>query len=341
MRRSQNFSGCFDNRDLPFKKNGESIMRVSVLWSIGLFGLAAVASGASDYQFSVNPNGIFPFYTWHLASVSSPDVYNGDLNVDNPTINLIVGKRYAVTNIANPNHEFDVIAIGANQFSDAVLLSQGPLAGSLEGDLGINWFDDGISTVEFTVTANLVTAMNAAGLSPGYRCEVHPDTMRGNFNIVTPTPTLPIDFQLTLDASGTSPNFSWRLTSVSSPLVFNGPLTTDNPTINLTLGKRFAVTDPGFGLHPFQLTAHNTTPTSDTVLLAMGATVGSFESNPDVAWSDNGAGVVSFTVTPALAAAMLSGGRSPGYRSELDINTMRGNFIIRQLNAARRWWMRF
>jgi len=136
----------------------------------------------------LNNNSILDY---RVTSVSSPDVYSGALPADDPTLNLQVNKRYAFTVVNASAHPFQVIAKGATAAEDVVLLSQGPMAGSMESDPGITWTDDGQSTngvVEFTVTEALVQQMNAGGRVPGYRCLVHASLMRGNFTII-PAPT--------------------------------------------------------------------------------------------------------------------------------------------------------
>lgn len=148
---------------------------------------------ASDYQFTLNNDGFGISY--RLTSVSSPKVYAGSLPANNPTINLIQGRRYGITVVDFGIHPVEIIARGATAGSDVVLLSQGFLAGSLEGDAGIAWVDSG-GVVEFTVTPTLVAAMRQGGRTPGYRCGVHVTTMRGGFalfgtgtEITDPIPT--------------------------------------------------------------------------------------------------------------------------------------------------------
>jgi glucose/arabinose dehydrogenase len=139
---------------------------------------------ASDYSFTM---GVSVAFTWFLQSTSSPDINGGGTN--NPTINLIVGKRYAVFNTGAGGHPFQLIAKGSLVADDVILLAEGATAGTLEGDSAIGWTDDGGGNMEFTLTPALATAMQQAGLVPGYRCQVHTSLMRGNialFNAGTP-----------------------------------------------------------------------------------------------------------------------------------------------------------
>jgi hypothetical protein len=131
------------------------------------------AIGTSDYR---------------LDAVSSTDLFAGTLPASDPTLNLTIGERYQATVAAG--HPLAILSKGASSAADTVLLVQGAAVGTLEADPGINWVEAG-STVTFTLTQTLVNAMNASGI-PGYRCNAHPGGMRGNFNIVTPPPVIPL-----------------------------------------------------------------------------------------------------------------------------------------------------
>jgi glucose/arabinose dehydrogenase len=142
-------------------------------------GLPLWSLGASDFQWTLSASGTF---SYTLTAVSSPKVYGGTLPAQNPTINLILGKRYDVTNNASPSHPFEVISKGASAASDVVLLSESAV-GSLESDPDVAWSDSGSGAVEFTVTQSLLNAMRSGGKAPGYRCSIHTSTMRGNFEV--------------------------------------------------------------------------------------------------------------------------------------------------------------
>lgn len=141
---------------------------------------ASVSAQPPDFQWTFNNNG---FLDYTLTSVSSSELFDGALPVNDPTINLRVGKRYRVTVVNFGPHPFEVIAKGATAASDVVLLAQSGNVGSFEADSEVAWSDDGAGHVAFTVTQNLVAAMNAPNLIPGYRCGVHASTMRGDFFI--------------------------------------------------------------------------------------------------------------------------------------------------------------
>ena len=136
------------------------------------------------------------------------------------------------------------------------------------------------------------------------------------------------DAQFTLNNNGIS---SWRLDSYSPPEANVGPLAVQNPTLNLVIGKRYEITDPNFGPHPFQLIAKGASAGQDAVLLSQGGAVGSFESDPNVAWLDSGSAVITFTLTDALAIAMSNPGlgQIPGYRCGIHTTTMRANINIK------------
>ncbi len=130
-----------------------------------------------DYSWTFNDDGGSNYV---LTTVSSTQVFSATLPADDPTINLILGKRYRVVVVNAASHPFEVVAKGASSGLDTVLLSQGA-AGTLEGDAGVAWVDVGNGTVEFTFAGALASALVAGGKTPGYRCLNHPDTMRGDF----------------------------------------------------------------------------------------------------------------------------------------------------------------
>ncbi|MHC4558185.1 MAG: PQQ-dependent sugar dehydrogenase [Planctomycetota bacterium] len=102
----------------------------------------------------------------------------------------------------------------------------------------------------------------------------------------------------------------------------------EDPTLTVQIGKRYQVTVTNFLPHPFEVLAKGASAGADIVLLSMGSTTGPFESDPEVAWIDNGSGTVTFTLTPGLHDAMIDSGHVPGYRCKAHIFTMRGNFNV-------------
>jgi hypothetical protein len=135
------------------------------------------------------------------------------------------------------------------------------------------------------------------------------------------------DAQFTVVNNGMT---SWRLESYSPPEANIGLLATPNTTFNLVINKRYDINDPNFSVHPFQLIAKGATAAQDIILLSFGATVGTFESDPNVNWQDTGTSVVSFTLTHAMANAMSpDANHVPGYRCGVHTAAMRGNINIK------------
>ena len=132
-------------------------------------------------------------------------------------------------------------------------------------------------------------------------------------------------------------NFSYRLDSfVPADTDLGAAIGTENPTLTLQLGWRYQVTITNYQVHPFEIISKGDSAGSDKVLLSMGSTVGSYESDPEVSWEDNSLGTVTFTLTYQLYSAMAASGRVPGYRCRVHAATMRGNFAVEGLPIAGR-----
>lgn len=84
----------------------------------------------------------------------------------NPTLSLVVGRRYAVENRGWNAHPFALLD------ADGAALCSQDGDGRLEADPGVDWTDEG-DRFAFTVTETLASAVDA------YRCTVH-GTMRGD-----------------------------------------------------------------------------------------------------------------------------------------------------------------
>jgi hypothetical protein len=156
-----------------------------------LWTLTGISAQPADSSWTFGSDGTLDY---RLTVVSSTDLFSGALPADDPTINLEVGQRYQVTILDPVFHPLEVIAKGASSVNDTVLLAQGGTGGSFESDGGVAWVDESGGVVTFTMTADLLTAMQNGGRIPGYRCLNHPASMRGNFNVTavqqdTPTPT--------------------------------------------------------------------------------------------------------------------------------------------------------
>jgi class 3 adenylate cyclase len=113
------------------------------------------------------------------------EVYGGSFPALDPTLDLVIGKRYQIVLMDPVGHPIEIIAKGPNAGSDVVLLSLAD-TGPFESDAAVAWVEDSTS-VTLTLTQALVDAMQQTGLVPGYRCGVHTSFMRGNFTITTPS----------------------------------------------------------------------------------------------------------------------------------------------------------
>ena len=120
---------------------------------------------------------------------------------------------------------------------------------------------------------------------------------------------------------------SYRLDAFEPGNIEFPALGSENPTLPLELGKRYQVKVTNYSFHPFEIMGMAPSASGDKILLSM-AIQGPFESDPDVAWTDNGQGTVRFTLTEGLYQAMIEGGRKPGYRCRPHSATMRGEFTV-------------
>ena len=119
---------------------------------------------------------------------------------------------------------------------------------------------------------------------------------------------------------------SYRLDQYDPPDIPFGEIGAADPTLPLQLGSRYRVTVTNYQPHPFEVLAKAASAGNDVALLSMGAPNGTFESDPEVDWRDDGQGTVEFTFTQALYEAMVEGGRVPGYRCRPHLFSMRGDF---------------
>ncbi len=128
---------------------------------------------------------------------------------------------------------------------------------------------------------------------------------------------------------------SYRLDAFSPGGPGLPPLGSEDPTLSLELGGRYQVRVTGYTSHPFEIIAKGSSASQDKVLLSM-SIAGLFESDPAVAWQDDGKGTVRFTLTTRLYQAMVEGGRVPGYRCRPHASLMRGDFTVAGLPIAER-----
>lgn len=120
--------------------------------------------------------------SYRLDAFDPADADLAPLGSEDPTLPLVLGKRYQVRVVNYTIHPFEVIAKGASASQDAVLLSA-EAAGPFESDPDVAWEEDSNGTVRFTLTLSLYQAMIQDGHSPGYRCLHHFASMRGDFTV--------------------------------------------------------------------------------------------------------------------------------------------------------------
>jgi hypothetical protein len=94
-----------------------------------------------------------------------------------------------------------------------------------------------------------------------------------------------------------------------------------NQTLEVYTGFRYEIVNNASSGHPFELLDMGASPGSDVVLLSQSA-AGSFESDGDVDWYDDGDKTIRYTVTEMLAAAL------SGYRCSIHVSSMRGEILV-------------
>ena len=128
---------------------------------------------------------------------------------------------------------------------------------------------------------------------------------------------------------------SYRLDAFTPASAGLGAIGSEDPALMLELGNRYEVKVTNYSIHPFEVLAKGESPSQDQVLLSM-AIQGSFESDPDVAWEDDGRGTARFTLTTGLYQAMIAAGHNPGYRCRPHAFMMRGDFTVSGIPIAKR-----
>lgn len=89
-----------------------------------------------------------------------------------------------------------------------------------------------------------------------------------------------------------------------------------NPTMSFRIGERYRLINNQSALHPFTIAAQGS---PSDLLLRQGAATGTFESDPDVAWTNSPVSEMTFTMTPALADALFASGKDPVYFCEVHL----------------------
>ena len=135
----------------------ESLANLGNVVSQGNIGANAGNGGADavDVTVTINNNGAS---SWSVTNVEGASGVAG--SGENPTLTLTVGTRYRFVNNGGSAHP-----LGFQNASAAYLLNQNG-SGSLEGNAGINYEEDG-DGITFTYTQELANAVAT------YRCTVH------------------------------------------------------------------------------------------------------------------------------------------------------------------------
>lgn len=227
-------------------------MRAGLLAVLFSLAVATPTLAEPDFSWVFGDNGVLD-YVLLEEGISDPSLFAGPFPAEDPTINLVVGKRYRVT-VMNPDfHPIDIIAAdpGQDPFLDIRLLSMaGGGAGTFENDPEVDFFDAGLSAnsyIEFTLTQALWDAMRdtTGGVErmPGYRCDFHAVTMRGAFHVTTSVPTATPTVTPTVTVTPT-PSVTTSLTatpSLTATATPTPPPTTTIPTATPTATPHPAV----------------------------------------------------------------------------------------------------
>ena len=94
---------------------------------------------------------------------------------------------------------------------------------------------------------------------------------------------------------------------------------TENQTLSLRSGWRYAIVNSAFAPHPFELIEELMSPPDDDVVQLSQEDPGALEDDTSVAWMETmGEPEIYFTVSPSFMAAVNA------YRCGVHVSTMRG-----------------
>jgi len=153
----------------------------SVCLVLGMLALAPAAAMAQPHDIAWT-FGDVGMQAYRLDAFEPATLQFPPLGTENPTLPLELGKRYQVKVTGYSFHPLEIVAKGSSPSQDRVLLSMASV-GAFESNPGVAWEDNKQGTVRFTLTAALYQAMIEGGRTPGYRCQPHSATMRGDFTI--------------------------------------------------------------------------------------------------------------------------------------------------------------
>jgi hypothetical protein len=129
-----------------------------------------VPEGTPAVRLRVSNVGMTSYTVTRVEPERFSDMVGGE--VGNPSLTLPAAWRYEIVNAAHGAHPFELIDMGASPPADVVLLGES-VAGTMESDASVAWSDDGQGRMRFTLSPSLAAVLS------GYRCTLHPTTMRG------------------------------------------------------------------------------------------------------------------------------------------------------------------
>jgi hypothetical protein len=146
-----------------------------------------------------------------------------------------------------------------------------------------------VDTETPTATATPTDAPDGTGTPTPVDTETPTATATPTTTTPTPTPTMEGDVSVTVNNVGAR---AWEVTEGADEVASEGG---ENPTLSLSVGTRYVVTNDGWDFHPFALR-----DADDDPLLSQSAD-GRYDSDDAVDWVDEGE-AFAFTVTADLAA---------------------------------------
>lgn len=196
---------------------------------------------------------------WVVTAVTG-SINAFDPSEQNPSIQLELGKRYRFINNGGTSHPLEF-----RNEAGAVLLAQDNQVGAFEGDSNVNFVADG-DGVTFTITQSLLDVLAR------YHCSIHA-AMRGDINPPPPSTNTDSDVQITIINIGAS---AYQVSAVTGETGV-ATLNVDNPTLNFTNGKRYAITNQGTSGHPFAFRNP-----ANTILLGQGNNAGTLADDEGI-----------------------------------------------------------
>jgi plastocyanin len=262
-------------------------MRIKNLFYFVLFSLSIFACGSDDdtiiadsFDVGITLSNVGNA-SWIVTNVTGA-IGIVEINTNNASITLEANKRYRFVNNGGASHPLDF-----RNTTGAVLLAQGNTTGSFETVAGVDFKSDS-QGITFTLTEALFNELVS------YHCSIH-GTMRGAINPTTtePEPNTDSDVQITfinIQASAYQVRTVTGATGVAT-------LNINNPTLTLTTGVRYAITNQGGSAHPLALRN-----SANTVLLGQ-EIAGTLATDKDTDFVVDG-DKIYFTLTSTLATQL-------------------------------------